>query len=480
MNWKKRVAKEWLWLTSLLVAILLFWIYNFHGKDIFDFPEVSILSIVFILFVYFVRLTLWAIKELGNNETGYKKKLDWGKTGRFLLYKIILPFTPSEVPWWLSTIGITQTILGYIAIVLGGGFFLTMIYAFFTSSFDWEVLLILIACLFLIVIGIRFLIGGEKISNVKAFEKDSIIDSVEETLNIEDIDTSYDRISCPDENCIGIINPEGICSECGRTPEEIRGGVESKAATPGSYTPLKQKSRWGWGWFVLLSIYATGMQKLSFYVTGTTITISIVGAILLLPFYFWFRNRMIRKKTYGESIWRSSLMAGVISYFLFAILIVVSLEFIGSIQQRSDIEAEMGTFLEELEIKSRQLKQIEDEINRDFISSPASESDIKHNIENLNKSLVLLEKRYILSNSWTNRLKHFSEKKNIKKLKEIVNNYQDVQKKSYLLTRQSIETLIKCYKTGDEKLWNTYEEMLNKLGSLEKEVQEKFKSLMNY
>ena len=113
-------------------------------------------------------------------------------------------------------------------------------------------------------------------------------------------------------------------------------------------------------------------------------------------------------------------MAGVISYFLFTILIVVSLEFIGSIQQRSDIEAEMGTFLEELEIKSRQLKQIEDEINRDFISSPASESDIKHNIENLNKSLVLLEKRYILSNSWTNRLKHFSQKKNIKKLKEMI------------------------------------------------------------
>jgi hypothetical protein len=304
-----------------------------------------------------------------------------------------------------------------------------------------------------------------------------------EDITTEDMNELDNRTNCPDDNCTGIINPNGICSECGRTPEEVRRGVESKATTSESevtYIPLKQKSRWGWGWLVLLGIYGTGMQKVSFYVTKTTLFIEVIGIILLLAFYFWFRNRMIRKKEYGESIWRSSFMAGAISYVLFTFLVVVSAEFAGSIQQKSDIHALMGTFTEELMIKSMQLKQVEDELNRDFISSPTSEADIEHNIENLNKSLVLLEKRYILSKSWTNRLKHFSEKKNIKKLKEIVNNYQDVVEKRYLLTRQSIETLIKYYKTGDEKLWNTYEEMLKKLESLEKEKQEKFNSLKNY
>ncbi|MBW2621987.1 MAG: DUF1289 domain-containing protein [Deltaproteobacteria bacterium] len=38
-----------------------------------------------------------------------------------------------------------------------------------------------------------------------------------------------DRISCADEACIGIVDSEGICTECGRTSDEIIKDVESKS-----------------------------------------------------------------------------------------------------------------------------------------------------------------------------------------------------------------------------------------------------------
>jgi hypothetical protein len=36
------------------------------------------------------------------------------------------------------------------------------------------------------------------------------------------------RILCADESCIGTLNPDGVCTECGRTLEEINEGIRSK------------------------------------------------------------------------------------------------------------------------------------------------------------------------------------------------------------------------------------------------------------
>ena len=41
-----------------------------------------------------------------------------------------------------------------------------------------------------------------------------------------------DRVPCPDESCIGIIDSDGSCSECKRTPRQIGLGVESKSKAP--------------------------------------------------------------------------------------------------------------------------------------------------------------------------------------------------------------------------------------------------------
>ena len=62
--------------------------------------------------------------------------------------------------------------------------------------------------------------------------KTSTVDSSEGYLTNEEMGTMDDRILCPDESCIGTVNSNGICTECGRTPDEIHKGIVSKIKQP--------------------------------------------------------------------------------------------------------------------------------------------------------------------------------------------------------------------------------------------------------
>lgn len=62
--------------------------------------------------------------------------------------------------------------------------------------------------------------------------KNSIGESSEDHLSNEDMDSINDRILCPDESCIGIVNSDGICNECERTNDEIQRGIASKTQQP--------------------------------------------------------------------------------------------------------------------------------------------------------------------------------------------------------------------------------------------------------
>jgi hypothetical protein len=53
-------------------------------------------------------------------------------------------------------------------------------------------------------------------------------DSSDAQLTTENNSMHDDRFPCLDESCIGILNSDGVCSECGRTINEIRRGVNSK------------------------------------------------------------------------------------------------------------------------------------------------------------------------------------------------------------------------------------------------------------
>jgi len=69
MNWKKRIAKEWIWLVGTVAGGSLAWGILGELRE----NTVGIL-IVLIGLVYFIRLTIWAIKELGTGKRTLSKK----------------------------------------------------------------------------------------------------------------------------------------------------------------------------------------------------------------------------------------------------------------------------------------------------------------------------------------------------------------------------------------------------------------------
>ena len=82
MNWKKKVAKEWLWFICTVAGVLLSWsifslIMDISVKDYWEgllkthkrgYTEPQIATVVPIAFVYFIRLTIWAMRQVKAKE----------------------------------------------------------------------------------------------------------------------------------------------------------------------------------------------------------------------------------------------------------------------------------------------------------------------------------------------------------------------------------------------------------------------------
>ena len=83
--------------------------------------------------------------------------------------------------------------------------------------------------------------GAIKCKHCGEWLEPATVESSKEYLANEKMGGMDDRILCPDESCIGTINPDGICSECGRSPDEIRKGVAYKIEQPYSSGIIPQR-----------------------------------------------------------------------------------------------------------------------------------------------------------------------------------------------------------------------------------------------
>ena len=88
-NWKRKIAKEWIWLICTVTGVLLAWnIFAYllpdvtisgFWEEIFTDTLLLLIVISSIAFLYIIRLTIWAIKELGRpnmKSKGEEKKLE--------------------------------------------------------------------------------------------------------------------------------------------------------------------------------------------------------------------------------------------------------------------------------------------------------------------------------------------------------------------------------------------------------------------
>jgi hypothetical protein len=66
-------------------------------------------------------------------------------------------------------------------------------------------------------------------------------------------EASIERTPCFDESCTGTINSDAICSECGRSKQDIIDGVKVPNKDQYTIIPIKKSRQgWGWGWIILL------------------------------------------------------------------------------------------------------------------------------------------------------------------------------------------------------------------------------------
>jgi rRNA maturation protein Nop10 len=282
---------------------------------------------------------------------------------------------------------------------------------------------------------------------------------------------------------------EAVMKKCPHCAEEIQAkctkcphcGEWLEEGHPKEFIPLKEESRWGWGWgwVVLALLIVPAFQKTSWYVTPITILITTFGIVLVLVFYFWARNKLIKKRGYDKGPWASSFVAGFFAYILY-LGVIFGVGFIARYQERVEIRAEMESYSLELRSKFEQLNKEEILLSQKFISPPESVEDLEHNIHVLNKNLTLLKKRYVYSRIVMNKMKDFAARKNNKKIKGLADNLENAYERHYSLSREAIETLIKYYETGDGKLWDVHEALLRKTEATEREIHDTAKALKDF
>lgn len=248
------------------------------------------------------------------------------------------------------------------------------------------------------------------------------------------------------------------------------------------YEPLKEKIRWGWGWFVLLGFYSAGMQRLELHpisdiAHGIINLIKLFGFIFLLLLYLRVRKIIIRKQKYGK-IWHASFFAGIISYLISVFLIAGSLGVVNRLDRTNYLKKFDNLVIDARE-KALQLTQEESKLWDAFIEEPESEPEIEHNLKILNDLLLLADERVTAFNEYYEGYKVIVESKKNKSLGEEYNKFQMIVSKYHKTYQESLNLFKEYYKTGNEhklnlgeKKWEEAEllsqEMVKSISSFEK------------
>ena len=163
------------------------------------------------------------------------------------------------------------------------------------------------------------------------------------------------------------------------------------------------------------------------------------------------------------------------AYFLTCFLIIGALVFIGRYQEKSDIR----DFSNQLKISYTKLSEEENRISESLVANPTSEAEYDYNLKKLSELLVLIEQRHELQRSMTKFLIELSERKNDQELREKVKKLELILGKNYILARETNQTLINHYETGDNELWEAYVRKLTELENNDKNTKKMMYSILS-
>lgn len=233
------------------------------------------------------------------------------------------------------------------------------------------------------------------------------------------------------------------------------------------YSPLYQKPKWGWGWFLLLSLTTPGFKLLFSYDSPIAFFIMLLGWVLVLIFYFWLRTKLIKREKYSQKTWLPSFYSGLFAYCLSLFLVGVG-SFIGTIQENS----KHSEFFNDLEIKGSQLKDREIAIIGAMIVAPKSEEEYTQNLKCVKDLLSLEEQKYILLQDFVSYVADVGKRKENQSLLSNAAQLKELSKKRYDLGKSYSNKLIEYHNSRDDTLLNASDKIMADIVAIQKEITE--------
>ena len=259
-----------------------------------------------------------------------------------------------------------------------------------------------------------------------------------------------EKDAIPESNSVGI-----IAETSNETFDEKPPLSDSSENESVSYVPLKKKSRHGWGWIILLTIIANIHKKPLPHPTPLTIIITLCNIVGVMVFYFWLRNRIIKKTSYFQKKWFPSLTAGFFSFILFMLLYVGLFAIVGW-QKGSENKA----FLNNFETKVAQYNKEEKRIYDELIIEPDSEQDFEHNLRLVTEYLRVINKKRTAFNGYISFMEPIAEKNFDNKMKDEFKEFKTLAKQNFNLAQNCMLSLKEYYETMDDKAFEKYEKFL--------------------
>ena len=233
------------------------------------------------------------------------------------------------------------------------------------------------------------------------------------------------------------------------------------------YIPLKPKGKYGWGWFIFLAIFASGHKVIAFYSSSISL-IEKLSIFPLLAFYFWLRNRFLKKMTYGQKKWLAGIKTGFFTYLIWLVLFIPAAIFDTTLK-RSDLNAVAKKYYE----KAKSLEQEEKKLISAFVQEPKSAEDLRLNVNKVDEYLVFAEQKHNMSRSMFNEYKelHNKDRKNGQAKLESIARLETLGNRQFETQKKAWEALKKYYLTGNESFFNEYSTLGNEADKLKTEYQ---------
>ena len=248
------------------------------------------------------------------------------------------------------------------------------------------------------------------------------------------------------------------------------------------YSKEIEKSKWGWGWFILCVLFFGGMQRVQpefkYDTTKGLLFFTDLFVFIFLPlFYFKLRKRLIKKQKYSQ-IWHASFLSGVSTYLVTLVIFGVAVGGI-SILDRTKHNTYLEQFLSGYKEEIVKAKEEKEKIWASFIVQPETDLEVSHNLSVLRNFLTFLDKTFKRLNEFIRVYDKIISERNDPELKA---NYEKVKSLSiecYEFQKKAILNLIEYYETDDEEKLNQYLKSTRKVELIEEQLRNLMEKIDN-